>query len=124
MLNQRSGPGSFPRGSSFDGEKRRLMASRPRLNTFDEVKQLVGECLSRKMMVMVAFTILGPPRDGAAFQKQVAIEVKELQRIVARLGTRIRLFRFGCEPDLPDFWRGTPQQFYKLIIAFALKKML
>ena len=99
------------------------MASRPRLNTFDEVKHLVEAGLKQKMNVMVAFTILAPPRDGKAFQNQVSLEVKELQRLAAKYGTRIRLFRFGNEPDLADFWRGSPQEFfntYKLWVQ-ALK---
>jgi hypothetical protein len=122
-LNQRPGPEAFPQGSSFDEKKRRLMASRPRLNTFDEVKHLVEAGLKQKMNVMVAFTILAPPRDGKAFQNQVSLEVKELQRLAAKYDTRIRLFRFGNEPDLADFWRGSPQEFfntYKLWVQ-ALK---
>jgi hypothetical protein len=99
-------------------------SSRPP-NTFNEVKRQVDECLRLGMEVMVAFMMLEPPRNEAAFQKQVAGEVKELQQIAARHRTRIKLFRFGCEPDNPAWWRGTAQQFfttYKLWVQ-ALKSV-
>jgi hypothetical protein len=105
-LHQRTGPGSMRRP-----------------NSFVEVKRWVDECLRLNLAVMPAFIILEPPRDEEGFQKQITAEIKELQQIAAKHQKRIRLFRFGCEPDLREFWHGTPQQFfhtYKLWVQ-ALK---
>jgi hypothetical protein len=119
-MGQREGPPPFGErgGPPFPGPPppwlRQEAGPGPmhRPNSFGEVKRWVDACSRLKMAVMPAFIILGPPRDEEGFQRRITAEVKELQQIAARHQTRIRLFRFGCEPDLREFWHGTPEQFY------------
>jgi hypothetical protein len=104
------GPGGQPPWGAMG---QRPISQGPIPNDQPEVKRQLEECFRLGLPVIPHFTINRPPRNPREFQEDVRQGVQVMQEMARRHGTRIKIFTFGNEPELMQFWNGTPTEFFQ-----------
>ena len=104
------GPGGQP---PFGPRSQRPGSQGPPPNDQQEVKRQLEECFRLNLPVVPHFVVNGPPRNPGEFQADVRQGVQVMQEMAQKHGTRIKIFQFGNEPELRQFWTGTPTEFFQ-----------
>lgn len=61
-----------------------------------------------------------PIRDLKAFSLYTKYIIKHITEAFAGGGKwPVKIFRFGNEPDNPEYWKGTPEQYYEMFTVWA-----